>query len=58
MEEELELDDESVCSLCHGNGVVATYEQVIPGESHIALVGERPCDCQILDEDVPEEYSE
>ncbi len=36
-----------VCAECLGTGVVATMENVYQDEPHQALIGEKPCLCQL-----------
>lgn len=49
--------DEELCEFCLGSGEVTTYEQVYPGEPHVADVGTETCIC-MLDFDESDIYDE
>lgn len=49
----LNSDDEEVCEICQGTGVISSW--MYEGDSNTWMVdGEQPCECQYGDEDVPE----
>lgn len=45
------VEDEAVCVFCLGTGEVTVVEPVYAGEPHMASVGTRKCECQLIEED-------
>jgi len=44
-------EDNIPCPICGGYGEVTTMESVYSGEPHMAAIGTRPCECQLIEED-------
>lgn len=44
-------EDSGVCPICGGSGEVSIMEAVYPGEPHMAYIGTRQCECQLIEED-------
>jgi len=45
------IEDDIPCPICGGSGEVTVMEPVYQREPHMAAVGTRPCECQLIEED-------
>jgi hypothetical protein len=48
------IENDPVCPICGGDGEVTTMEPVYSGEPHMAPIGTRKCECQLIEEDAYE----
>lgn len=51
-------EDNTPCPICGGDGEVTVMEPVYQGEPHMAAIGTRPCECQLIEEDGRDEYEQ
>lgn len=49
-----EEEEECVCPVCKGEGIVCVMESVTLGEAQMAPLGTRLCDCQLTEEESEE----